>query len=204
MTIALRRAAIGRGPSAPVPPMDARITAGAPVVIAVETAERPALVALMLAGRLKAETGDVLIDGAATGRDRRAARRLRESVALVDTPTVAEPSPGVALELVVAEELEFAGRLSGARRVRSLLAREGLAEHARTPMRAVPPAVRIRLLTRLALLRHGVDTLIVTSPERHGGDPAEWYSTLVAMTKRGLAVAIVTDSATSRLLKAAS
>ncbi|MET0303850.1 MAG: hypothetical protein ABW040_07345 [Microbacteriaceae bacterium] len=200
MTIALRRAAIGRGPSAAVPPMDARITAGAPVVIAVETAERPALVALMLAGRLKAESGDVLIDGAATGRDRRAARRLRESVALVDTPTVAEPSPGVALELVVAEELEFAGRPSGARRVRSLLAREGLAEHARTPMRAVPPAVRIRLLARLALLRHGVDTLIVTSPERHGGDPRAWFGALRELAEFGIRIAIVTDAATAALL----
>ena len=71
-------------------------------------------------------------------------------------------------------------------------------------MRSLPATARVLLLCELAAQRPGVDVLVVTSPERHGGDPAEWYSTLTSMAERGLTVAIITDTATSRLLKAAS
>jgi ABC-2 type transport system ATP-binding protein len=69
-------------------------------------------------------------------------------------------------------------------------------------MRAVLPADRIRLLCELAVLRKGVDGIIVTSPERHGGEPTEWYGPLAALAERGVTVAIVTDYATAGMLVA--
>jgi hypothetical protein len=196
MRIELDQAAVGRGLGASVPPLDLLVAGPAPVVIAVQTDERPLLVSLLLGGRLRPDSGRVLVDGRAD------ADELRRRSALVDTPVVAEPSAGITLATVVAEELSFAGLASSGRAVRSFLARHGLADFAKLPIRSLPPADRIRLLCELAAARPGVEALIVTSPERHGGEPSEWFGPLAELSERGVSVAIVTDYATAGILLA--
>ena len=71
---------------------------------------------------------------------------------------------------------------------------------AKVPVRSLPPAARIRLFCELTLLREGVEALVLTSPERHGGDPAAWSPTLTAIAERGVTVIVVTDLPTSELL----
>lgn len=193
-TIELTDAAIGTGLSASLPALTLTLAEGEVTVVAVETDERPMVLSLLLGGRL------ALTGGSVTPTE--GERRTR--VALVDTPFASEPTPGVALSVVVAEELSFARLPSNGRAVRAFLTSHDLAEYAAVPMRSLPSTARVLLLCELAAQRPGVDVLVVTSPERHGGDPAEWYSTLTAMAARGLTVAIITDTATSRLLKAAS
>jgi DNA invertase Pin-like site-specific DNA recombinase len=70
------------------------------------------------------------------------------------------------------------------------------------PIRSLPATDRILLFCELALLRDGIDALIITSPERHGGEPAQWYAALAALAERGVTVVIVTDAATADLLVA--
>jgi ABC-2 type transport system ATP-binding protein len=194
MRIELREAAIGRGVAADVPPLSLTATEGTPTVVAVDTAERPLLVSLLIAGRIAPDSGTVTLDGA----DDRAG--LRERCALVDTPTVAEPHPGVALSTLVAEELAFAHLPSSRAAVRDFLDRHGLGEHARVAVRTLPAVPRIRVLSALALARDGVEALVITSPERHGGDIAQWYAELAAIAERGTAVVIVTDSVSRDIL----
>jgi len=193
-TIELTDAAIGTGLSASLPALSLTLAEGEVTVVAVETDERPMVLSLLLGGRL------ALTGGSITPSE----SERRERVALVDTPFASEPTPGVALSVVVAEELSFARLPSNGRAVRAFLDSHGLAEYAAVPMRSLPATARVLLLCELAAQRPGVNVLVVTSPERHGGDPAEWYSTLTSMAARGLTVAIITDTATSRLLKAAS
>lgn len=193
-TIELTDAAIGTGLSASLPALSLTLAESEVTVVAVETDERPMVLSLLLGGRL------ALTGGSITPSE----SERRERVALVDTPFASEPTPGVALSVVVAEELSFARLPSNGRAVRAFLDSHGLAEYAAVPMRSLPATARVLLLCELAAQRPGVDVLVVTSPERHGGDPAEWYSTLTSMAARGLTVAIITDTATSRLLKAAS
>jgi hypothetical protein len=193
-TIALEDAAIGHGPAAEVPAISARFEPGAPSVLAVETDERPMLVSLLAAGRMAPDAGSVTLDGSADPR------ALRRRVAVVDTPFVAEPTPGVSLATVVREDLSVAGRPTSKTAVRELLARHGLADYTDVPIRVLPTANRISLLADLALERPGVDTIIVTSPERHGGNPADWFGALTAITDRGITVAVVTDAPTRDIL----
>jgi ABC-2 type transport system ATP-binding protein len=181
---------IGDGVGASVPPLTLRVTDGAPSVIAVETAERPTLVSLLLGGRLRPDAGTITADGLA-GID-----GLRSRTALVDTPVVAEPTAGLSLAGVVAEELAFAGLPSSRAAVRRFLDRHDVAEYADVAVGVLPATHRVLLLSELALLRPGVSCLIITSPERHGGDPAEWFEGLAAIVARGTAVAVVTDTAT--------
>ena len=193
-TIELTDAAIGSGLGAPVPAMTLTAGPGAPTIVAVETDERPMLVSMMLGGRLKPDSGRVTIDG------RENLDELRKRSALVDTPVVAEPTAGLSLASIVAEEFSFAGKPSSRRAVHQYLHRQGIAEYGAVPIRALPPIRRTRMFSELALLRPGVNALIVTSPERHGGDPAEWYDSLAEIARRGVAIVIVTDAATRGLL----
>jgi ABC-2 type transport system ATP-binding protein len=185
MNITLTDAAIGSGLGAPVPPLT--LDAGPGVtLLAVETAERPMLVSMLLGGRLHVDSGSVETDSA--------------KVALVDTPVVAEPVPGVSLMSVVAEEFSFTGRSASRSAVRAFLEQHELLGYAKVPVRALPPADRVRLFSELALLRDGVEALVVTSPERHGGNPADWFGTLTAIGERGITVIVVTDLPTAELL----
>jgi ABC-2 type transport system ATP-binding protein len=148
MRVQLLQVAIGRGLGAAVPALDLIVDGPVPVVIAVQTDERPLLVSMLLAGRIRSDSGRVLVD------DQENADELRRRTALVDTPIVAEPTAGISLKTVVAEEFS------------------------------------------------GVDGIIITSPERHGGEPTEWYGPLAALAERGVTVAIVTDYATAGMLVA--
>ena len=193
-TLTLDEATIGAGLGAVVPALSLTVAPGAPTVIAVETDERPLLVSMLLGGRIKADSGHVLIDG--RGDD----DALRAAVALVDTPFVAEPPAEIPLALVIAEEFSFSSRPSSSRDVLDFLRRHGVAEYARLPVRSLPPVDRIRLLTELAVSRPQVSAIVLTSPERHGTDPARWYGLLEQVAERGIAVAIVTDEPTAALL----
>jgi ABC-2 type transport system ATP-binding protein len=194
MQIELDSVAIGHGLGASVPELTVAATDGAPTVIAVETAERPMLVSLLLGGRIRPDSGSVTVDG------RDDLDELRKRTALVDTPVVAEPTPGLSLASIVAEEFSFAGLSPSRREVRSFLDAHGLLDYGTVPVRSLPPAKRTRLFSELALLRPGVSALVVTSPERHGGDPAEWYETLAAIAQRGITIVVVTDAATRGIL----
>lgn len=196
MRVSLDRAAIGSGLAAAVPALDLVVDGPTPVAIAVQTDERPLLVSLLLAGRIRADSGRVLVDG------REDAGELRRRTALVDTPVVSEPTAGIALRTIVAEEFSFASLPTSGRAVREFLAAHGLADYAPLPVRALPPADRIRLFSELAVLRAGVDGIVVTSPERHGGEPEEWYGPLATLAERGVTVTIVTDFATAGILVA--
>ena len=194
MLIALESAAIGHGLAASVPPLSMTVSDGAPAVIAVETAERPMLVSLLLGGRIRPDSGRVTVDGTEN------LDMLRRATALVDTPVAAEPTAGLSIASIIAEEFSFAGLPSSRRAVHRFLHRHGMADYAKVPVRALPSLRRTRMFSELALLRPAVTALIITSPERHGGDPVEWYDALVDVAKRGTTVAIVTDAATRDLL----
>ncbi len=199
MNVTLDAAGIGTGLGADVPPISLVVTPGTPLAIAVEGDEQPLFVSMLLGGRLKPDTGTVLLDGRIlNGRDDTDA--LREATALVDTPWVAEPSAGIALRTIVMEELAFAGLPCARVDVRRLLREHGLDDYGPLPIRALPAADRVRLFSELAVLRPGVAMIVVTSPERHGAAAADWYAPLAAIAERGILVAIVTDVATTSAL----
>jgi ABC-2 type transport system ATP-binding protein len=196
MRITLENAAIGSGIGADVPPISLSIDAGSPVVIDVHGEEQPKLVSMLLGGRLRADSGRVFIDGIQD------ADALRSSTALVDTPWGSEPPPGVSLRTIVAEEFSFASLPSGRRAVTRFLVSHGIEAYGSLPIRSLPGDDRIRLFSELAVLRRGIGAIVVTSPERHGGDIAHWYAPLAAIADRGVTVAIVTDHATMGALLA--
>jgi hypothetical protein len=151
--------------------------------------------ALGLSGRLKADTGSVRLDGKAD------AALLRQKVAVVDAPGITEPDDALPVQTVVGEELAIAGRKAGRKAVLEWLTEHDAAEHADKRFEHLPVSARTRLLAELTVARPDVKLVILTMPDRHGGDPHEWYGLGREVASRGYGVIITCADASARLLE---
>jgi ABC-2 type transport system ATP-binding protein len=194
--VTLEGVRIGTGTAAELPEMSLTFGGVTPTLAVAETGRRPIVLSLVAGGRMRIDAGRVLVDGEP------ASKRLRAAVALVDTPVVGEPSDDVSVRAVVREELGLARRPADRGSVNRVLDAHGLLSLAGSPFRTVPPTARIRLLADLAASRPGVEALVLTSPERHGGAPGDWYAVVRALTARGVGVLVVTTSAIAEHLAA--
>ncbi|MFZ6991312.1 hypothetical protein ACO0E1_05430 [Curtobacterium sp. RRHDQ66] len=188
-TLEIDHAGIGEEPGAALPVVSAVAGPHRPGIVAVETEQAPVLASLVAGGRMKPETGRVLVDG----HDDPAA--IRRAFALVDTPGIAEPFPVMTLRRIVREELAFAERRPSREHVDTVLDELGMTAYADTHVQRVPTDVRVRLLVELALLRDGVTGLVITSPERHGGSVEGWFAVVRDVAMRGVTVLLVTSKA---------
>ncbi|MBX0301982.1 hypothetical protein K2F54_18635 [Cryobacterium sp. 1639] len=159
-----------------------------------ETERRPTVLGLIASGRMRPDAGTVTLDG------RTDYAGLRRHIALVDALGVSEPAADVTVAEVVAEELMFAGRLGHRRAVGQALGELGLADRSRANMGDLAPASRIRLLTELAVRREDVRGIVLTSPDRHGGDPLDWWATAGALADRGYAVLVIAGDASAHAI----
>jgi len=184
--VTLRDAAVGSGREAALPPVSTTFAPGFPTLVATEGGNRPTVLSLVASGRMRLDTGSVeAVDEAG---DTLSAARLRRATALIDTPLVADHSDDVSIATVVREELALASSNRRADRP---------AEYSdRHDFGSLPADHRLRLLIDLALRRPEVGVLVITSPERHGGDPALWWRLVRETAARGIAVLVVTDAAT--------
>ena len=171
---------------------------GEAVLARAETEQRPSVLGLLASGRMKPGTGSVTIDGKADSG------LIRRSIALVDAPDVCDPAPNVTVAGVTSEELMFAGKPSGPLATKRMLASLGFETQARDAIGQVSPTVRIRLLVELALLRDGVQGIVITAPDRHGGDPNLWWRIALDVASRGYAVLVIAGDASAAAIAASS
>lgn len=195
MTLELDHVGIGEEPGAALPVVSAVAAPGHPGVVAVETEQAPVLASLIAGGRMRPDTGRVLLDG------HEDAAAVRAAVALVDTPGVAEPFPVTTLRRIVREELTFASRRPSRAHVDTVLDELGLRQWADTAVQRVPTDVRVRLLVELALLRDGVTGVVLTSPERHGGAVGDWFAVVREVARRGVTIVLVTSKAAAETVE---
>lgn len=177
-------------------PTSLRVQDGEVVLVTGDPNSGRTALALALSGRLRPTRGTVQLDGAA------APAALRRRVAVVDVPSVSEPDGAISVRDVVAEGLSIAGRSSRRGRVRAWLADHELAEHAGTRFEKLPQAERIRLLVDLAVEARGIDALVLDCPDRHGGDPADWYALARREADRQRAVVVLCSPHSAQQLRA--
>lgn len=154
-----------------------------------ETEQRPSVLGLIASGRMRPDGGAVQIDGGAD------AASLRRRVALVDAPEVCDPAPNVSTAGLVGEELMFAGRRADPRAARRWLDERGWGDLAGTTVGDLAPHARLRILCELALLRPDVEGLVLVSPDRHGGEPLDWWALAQEVAERDVAVLVIAGSA---------
>ena len=151
-------------------------------------------VSLGLSGRLKPDGGYVRLDGDTSGRV------LRRRVAVVDAPGITEPDDALPVQTVVGEELAIAGRKAGRKAVQEWLTEHDWTGFADMRFEHLPVAVRTKLLAELTVERPDVKVVILTMPDRLGGDPHEWYELGRDLASRGYGVIITCAEASARLL----
>ena len=159
-----------------------------------ETERRPTVLGLIASGRMRPDSGTVTLDGHTDYAG------LRRHLALIDALGVSEPAADVTVAEVVAEELMFAGRLGHRRAVGVVLDELGLTDSSRANMADLAPDKRIRLLTELAVLRDDVRGVVLTSPDRHGGDPLGWWRIAGDLAGRGYAVLVIAGDASAHAI----
>ncbi|MFS0713459.1 hypothetical protein ABC195_06215 [Microbacterium sp. 2P01SA-2] len=193
MRVELREVAKGRKDLA-LPPTSLTFRTGRATLAIAETEQRPTVLGLIASGRMRPDGGTVLLDGA------RASRTLRHKTALIDAPDVSDPPPNISTVGVVSEELMFAGRLADPISARRWLDEHDLRSYSRVPIGDVPATDRIRMLLELAVLRPGVEGIVLVSPDRHGGDPHAWWTLAREFAGRGQAVLVIAGQAAATLL----
>lgn len=192
-------ASVTKGPNGTVlPSTSLTFMTGVPTLVQAETELRPTVLGLIASGRMRPDSGTVTIDGDVDYS------AIRMGVALIDAPEVCEPANDVTVAGVTAEELMFAGRRSHPIAVMRELQALGLQQYARQSIGTMPPTARVRLLCELALMRDGVNGLVITSPDRHGGDPNQWWALAREFASRDLAVLVIAGVAAATAIAAAS
>ena len=184
--------AVTKGPKdSALPPTNLEFRSDTVTFARAETERRPTVLGLIASGRMRPDSGTVTLDGHTDYAG------MRRQIALVDALGVSEPAD-VKVEDVVAEELMFAGHRR--KTVPVVLAELGLAASSRCDMGDLAPDDRIRLLTELAALRDGVLGLVLTSPDRHGGDPLGWWDIAGGLAARGYAVLVIAGDASAHAI----
>lgn len=181
MKITLRDVSKGQA----LPPVSLEFHTGAVRFALAETEQRPAVLGLIASGRMRPASGSVTLDGSAN------AAELRRRIALVDAPDVSDPHPDITLAGVVGEELMFAGVGATPLHARRWLAQLGYTELASVPIGRIDPAARVRILCELAVLRDGVEGIVLVSPDRHGGSPDGWWRIAGEFADRGYAMLVI-------------
>ncbi|SFJ95407.1 hypothetical protein SAMN05216467_1380 [Cellulomonas sp. KH9] len=159
------------------------------VLIAGDPGEGHTALALVATGRLTPHTGTVTLT-TADGRSTTTPAELRAVTAVVDLPEVSEPDDVLTVGTVVAEELALGHRPSGARATRDWLADHDMGDRLGTRVGELDGPRRTALLTSLAAGRPGVRLLVLTLPDRHGGDPSGWWAIAQAFAARGFGVLV--------------
>jgi len=184
MRITLHEVSKGRGGQA-LPTTSLEFHTGAVRFAIAETEQRPTVLGLIASGRMRPETGQVTIDGVPKTKE------IRRRVALVDAPDVSDPHADITLAGVVGEELMFAGVGATPLHARRWLTQLGFHELASVPIGNIDPAARVRILCELAVLREGVDGVVLVSPDRHGGSPDGWWRIAGEFADRGYAMLVI-------------
>lgn len=184
MRIELNHVTQGKGGEI-LPPTTVIVQSEHATFVRAETEQRPTVLGLIASGRMKPSSGTVTIDG------EESSKKLRDAVALVDAPIVSEPAPNVPVWRVVSEELMFAGLPSHPVAVGKAIDELHLRPHARREFAQLESTDRVRMLLELASRRPGVEALVLVSPDRHGGDPAEWWRVCRSFAARGFGVLVI-------------
>ncbi|MFE7406299.1 hypothetical protein [Isoptericola sp. NPDC057559] len=172
-------------------------SAGECLLVAGEPGHGHTALALVATGRFAPSDGAVRLDGNVVP-----ASVLRARTAVVDVPGISEPDDALSLADVVAEGLALAGRRSLPRDVTRWLEERSLTEERGKRVDQLSGAVRTAVLAALAAENPDVRFVVLTLPDRHGGEPTGWWETARTLAAAGLGVLVQCTRSSARELGA--
>lgn len=163
------------------------------LLVAGEPGHGHTALALVATGRFVPSSGTVRLDGATVPPS-----ALRARTAVVDVPGISEPDDALSLADVVAEGLALAGRRSLPRDVTGWLDERALTEDRGRRVDQLPGVVRTAVLAALATEDPDVRFVVLTLPDRHGGEPSGWWETARTLAASGLGVLVQCTRSSAR------
>ncbi|WP_185996216.1 ABC transporter ATP-binding protein [Nocardioides campestrisoli] len=194
-----QQSAEARSAETPLAPL--RLATGECVLMAGAPGPGHTALALTVSGRHPEPTGTVeLVDE--DGTTTTSVGRLRRVTALVDAPGALQGTDVPRVLDVVAAALAQARRPSHAGASVRWLAARGLEDRRHDRLDALYGPDRTGMLTLLAAERPEVRFLVLALPDRHGGDPAHWWSLAQTLGHLGFGVLVACLWTTARELGA--
>ncbi|HWV76762.1 MAG TPA: hypothetical protein VN027_05560 [Isoptericola sp.] len=163
------------------------------LLVAGEPGHGHTALALVATGRFVPSSGTVRLDGVAVPPS-----VLRARTAVVDVPGISEPDDALSLADVVAEGLALAGRRSLPRDVTRWLDERALTEDRGRRVDQLPGVVRTAVLAALATENSDVRFVVLTLPDRHGGEPSGWWESARTLAASGLGVLVQCTRSSAR------
>ena len=176
-------------------PVTLRLETGTRMLVVAEPGHGHTALALVATGRFVPDDGDVLLDGIPDPA------LLRQVSAVVDAPTITEPDDALTVVGTAAEGLSLAGRRATHRAVTRWLTEKGFVELRDQRIDQLDPATRVALLLALAAADPMVRYLVLTLPDRHGGNPADWWDLAGQYADLGYGVLVECTPASAHVLE---
>ncbi len=177
------------------------LASGECVLLAGEPGHGHTALALVATGRLAPFTGTVTLVGD-DGTTTTATADLRRVTAVVDVPGISEPDEALTVGDVVAEELSLAGQRSLPGDAKKWLDAHDLLDRRGDRVDELHGTLRTALLTSLASERADVRFLVLTLPDRHGGEPSGWWAVAESLAALGYGVLVQCTRSSARDLGA--
>ncbi|MFE4464515.1 hypothetical protein ACFRCR_05265 [Oerskovia sp. NPDC056781] len=177
------------------------LASGECVLLAGEPGHGHTALALVATGRLAPFTGTVTLVGD-DGTTTTETADLRRVTAVVDVPGISEPDEALTVGDVVAEELSLAGQRSLPGHAKKWLDAHDLLDRRGDRVDELHGTLRTALLTSLASERADVRFLVLTLPDRHGGEPSGWWAVAESLAALGYGVLVQCTRSSARDLGA--
>ena len=156
-----------------LPPTSLEAVRGELLLVEGSRQDQRTALALTLSGRMRPSSGTIGWDGKA------GIKTLRQASSVVDSPGVNEPEQHLSVRDLVTEDLALIPRRHrGALRSTPWLQFNNFDDIAGLWTDQLPAGRRLELLTALALANPDTELLVMDSPDRHSGDPADWLPRL--------------------------
>ncbi|RKR18937.1 ABC transporter ATP-binding protein [Arthrobacter oryzae] len=156
-----------------LPPTSLEVPRGELLLVEGPRQDQRTALALALSGRMRPSSGTIGWDGKA------GIKTLRQASSVVDSPGVNEPEQHLSVRDLVTEDLALIPRRHrGALRSTPWLHLNNFDDIAGLWTEQLPAGRRLELLTALALANPDTELLVMDSPDRHSGDPADWLPRL--------------------------
>ena len=192
--ISLRAVCVHGRHSSMLDPVTLRLETGSRLLVVAEPGHGHTALALVATGRFVPDDGDVLLDGIPDPG------MLRQVSAVVDAPTITEPDDVLTVAGTAAEGLSLAGRWATPRAVTRWLTDTDLVDVRDQRIDQLDPHTRVTLLLALAAADPRVRFLVLTLPDRYGGNPADWWDLAGQYADLGYGVLVQCTPASAHVL----
>ncbi|MDR1032608.1 MAG: hypothetical protein LBL84_01195 [Candidatus Nomurabacteria bacterium] len=174
-------------------------------IIATDDRQKAVTFSMLASGRLRNYDGTISLN---LGDDKKhrsllALYEIRKVTAVPYVPKIGEPDGFLKLWRVLKEEFLFANKNVSKKNVLNFIKKETNGQFPNPTdikVKDLPNAIRLKMFTKLAVMRPDVKFFFVTLPERYGGLPDVWFKEIKKLQTKDNAIILLTSKVVAEVL----